>query len=259
MRGPNRLKAALTEGRVQRGIWLALGSPAVAELAGHAGFDWCLIDAEHGPNTLSTIQAQAMALEAAGCEAVVRVPVGEDWVIKGVLDLGLRSVMVPMVHDGPAAARAVAAMRYPPAGRRGLGAMFARASRYGQDAGYAARANAQICCIVQAESAAAVENIDAIAGTDGVDCVFIGPADLSADMGYPGEMHHPEVARAIAHLTDRTRAAGKAVGVIWGTVEEQAAALAGGVSFLGVGADATALTAALTGLSGGVTNFRENS
>lgn len=236
----NAFKAAIGSG-TQLGVWLTLASPAVAEMAGQAGYDWCLIDMEHAPNTLPLVQAQLQALAGTGAAPVVRVPVGEDWVLKQVLDLGAQSVIVPMVHDADAASRAVSAVRYPPLGHRGMGAALARAGGWGRTDDYLATADAQICLIVQAESAAALENIDAIAGTDGVDVVFVGPADLAIDLGHGGQPDHPIVQDAIRHIIARTHDAGKAAGIItFDTAQiQQYAGL--GVAMLGVGADSTTL------------------
>ncbi len=246
----NRLKSALAEGRVQHGLWLGLGSPTVAELAGGAGFDWCLIDAEHGPNTVPTILPQLQALAAQDCPAVVRVPTGEDWILKQILDLGCQTVLVPLVHGADEASAAAAAVRYPPQGVRGMGAALARASDYSRITDYVATANDQICLIVQAESRAAIEAIDDIAATDGVDGVFIGPADLSADMGYPGEPETPEVEEAIDHAIARITAAGKAAGIITFDPNRFAEYEGKGVTFLGVGGDTTILSSALQALKG---------
>lgn len=176
----NTLKTALERGDLQTGVWLTLAHPTVAEIAGHAGFDWCLIDAEHGPNTLQTIMPQLQALAGTPAQPVVRVPKNEDWILKQVLDLGVQTVVVPMVDTAEEAAAAAKAVRYPGAGThgpgsRGLGATLARASRYGQIGDYVENANAEICLFVQVESRQAAENIDAIAATPGVDGIFGRP------------------------------------------------------------------------------------
>lgn len=244
----NTLKTALLVGRVQHGLWLAGASPAVAELAGGVGFDWCLIDGEHGPNTVAQMLPQLQALAGTGTPAVVRVAAPEVWMVKQALDLGVQTVLVPMVDDAETAERMARAMRYPPDGIRGMGAVLARASRYGAIADYPHSANAQVCLMVQAESAAAVDDIDAIAATDGVDCVFVGPADLSADMGYPGQPDHPEVEAAIDHLIARTVAAGKIAGIITFDRGRFAEYAAKGVTFLGLGGDMVVLRTALEAL-----------
>lgn len=243
----NPLKSALSQGRLQRGLWLNLSSGLVAEMAGQAGFDWCLIDGEHGPWDPSAIRAQLMALEGTGTAPVVRVPTDADWILKQVLDLGVQSVLVPMVHSADQARAVVRGLRYPPDGVRGQGAMVARASGFGAIADYAETANDQICCLVQAESRAALDDLDAIAAVDGVDAVFIGPADLAADMGL--SIDAPDLRRAIAGAIPRIRAAGKAAGII--CPDADFAHYTGlGVTFLGMGSDAMLLQAALARLAG---------
>lgn len=246
----NTLKAALRAGKVQHGIWLTSGTSVLAELAGNAGFDWCLIDGEHGPNTLSEMLPQLQALAISGTAPVVRIAGAEAWMVKQVLDLGCQTILVPMVDDAETAARMARAMRYPPQGNRGMGAVLARASRFGSIADYPHSANAQMCLMVQAESASSVANIDAIAATDGVDGVFVGPADLSADMGYPGQPDHPQVEAAIDHLIARTVAAGKIAGIITFDQSRFVEYVQKGVTFLGVGGDLLILNTALRNLAG---------
>ncbi len=243
--GENRLKAALAAGEMQLGCWLNLGAGGAAELAGLAGFDWALIDGEHGPWDIAAIQDQLRALASVGQEAVVRVPVGEPWVIKQVLDIGATSVLVPMVDSAGAARRTVAACRYPPAGIRGMGAAVARASMYGHEADYTAFADRRICVMVQAESRAALDDLDAIAATEGVDVVFIGPADLSADMGHPGNPGAPEVRAAIEDAVGRIRAAGKVAGIFDYDRTSYRRYRELGVRFLAVAGDATLLRLAM--------------
>jgi len=233
----NALKAKLQEGVPQYGLWLNTASPVVAEMAGYTGFDWCLIDGEHGPMTLSEMTSQVQALASTPTETVVRIPEPAVWMVKQVLDLGVQTVVVPMVDDGEVAGEMGRAMRYPPHGVRGMGAAIARASRFGKIENYIAEADAEVCLLVQAESAAALANIDAIAAAEGVDGVFIGPADLSADMGHPGDPDHPEVLAAIDHMIDRILAAGKIAGILTFTPESSRAYAKKGATFVGVGAD----------------------
>lgn len=245
----NTLKSALLRAERQFGVWLTLANPTVAEIAGKSGFDWCLIDAEHGPNTLQTIAAQLQALAGTPAQPVVRVPMGEDWILKQVLDLGAQTIVVPMVHTAEQAAQVAAAVRYPGQGVRGMGAALARASDYGAIVDYVSNANDQIFLFVQIESVLAVENIDAIAATDGVDGIFVGPADLSADMGFVEQMDAPEVLAAIDHVYARTKAAGKFVGTVTFDVNDFEAQVDKGVDFLGLGADSMSLNLALKGLA----------
>jgi 4-hydroxy-2-oxoheptanedioate aldolase len=247
---PNALKIALNAGKTQHGIWLTSGSPVAAEIAGSARFDWCLIDGEHGPNTISNMLPQLQALAISGTPAVIRIASAEVWMVKQALDLGCQTVLVPMVDDAEKAEEMARAMRYPPFGNRGMGAVLARASGYGAIGDYAHAANAEVCLMVQAESAAAVSNIDAIAATEGVDGVFVGPADLSADMGYPGQPDHPDVEAAIDHLIARTVAAGKIPGIITFDENRFAEYAEKGVKFLGVGGDVFVLSTALRRLAG---------
>jgi len=244
----NTLKAALARGEMQSGLWLTLASPVAAELAGRVGFDWCLIDAEHGPNTLASIMAQVQALAGTEAQPVVRVPFGEDWILKQVLDLGVQTVVVPMVETPEQAERMAAAMRYPGAGVRGMGAVLARASGYGAIVDYVTSANDEICLFVQIESALAVRNAAAIAAVDGVDGLFVGAADLSADMGLIGQSGHPDVQAAIAEVYAATRAAGKFAGALSFDPADFAAMTDQGVRFLGLGGDTLALRHSLAGL-----------
>lgn len=239
------LKARLAAGEICLGLWLGLGSDASAELAGGIGFDWCLIDAEHGPNDLSRIESQLRALATTDTLAVVRVPAGEDWIIKQVLDLGAQTILVPLVNTGAEAQQVARAMRYPPDGHRGMGAALARASGFNAQTDYATTANADICCLVQVETVEAIENLDAIVEAEGVDGVFLGPADLSADMGYPGQLDHPKVDAVIDDALARIVAKGKAAGIITFDPSRIAKYKKMGVSFLGIGADVISLRNAL--------------
>lgn len=233
----NGLKAAMLAGSPQYGVWLNTGSHVLAEMAGHCGFDWCLIDGEHGPLTLSEMVPQLQALATTPTHAVVRVADPQAWMIKQVLDIGAQTVLVPMVDTGEQAAEMGRAMQYPPVGNRGMGAAIARASAFGNMTDYVQQAGDQLCLLVQAESAAALANIDAIAGAAGVDGVFIGPADLSADMGFPGEPDHPDVLAAIDHMIDRIHAAGKISGILTFAPDRSKYYAERGVGFVGIGAD----------------------
>lgn len=246
----NHLKTALGGSRCTMGIWLVLASPAVAEMASHSGLDWLMIDAEHGPNTLTTIGAQLQGASAGTASAVVRVRENDAALAKQMLDLGAQSLIFPMIHDAAGAAAAVAACRYPPHGIRGIGSSIARASLWGTRENYMDTAQDQICVIVQAESRAAVENIDAIAATDGVDCVFIGPADLAADMGHTNDPTHPEVEEAILHLTNRTIAAGKAPGFFCTTTDMGRKFVAAGGRMMAIGTDSRLLNSGIQSVLG---------
>ena len=181
----NPFKLAMREKRAQIGLWVGMADAYVAELLATAGFDWLLLDAEHGPNDIRSLLAQLQAIHGYASHPIVRVPVGDVALIKQVLDIGAQTVLVPMVDTPEQAALMARAMHYPqpddPDGVAGIRGMAgARGSRWGLYPRYVHEANAQACLLVQAESVLAMDNLDAIAATPGVDGVFIGPADLSA-------------------------------------------------------------------------------
>ena len=241
----NALKRALAQGDMQVGLWLNLGSGSATEVAGATGYDWCLIDGEHAPYDPTRILEQLRILAQFDTSSVVRVPIGEDWVIKQVMDLGAQSLLVPMVNTASQAQSIVAATQYAPRGVRGMGAGVARAALYGRVADYASNADDEMCLILQAETREAMENIGEIAAIEGVDAVFIGPADLSADMGHLGNPGHPEVKAAIEKGVAAIRAQGKAAGILHYDAANFAYYADLGVTFLGVGSEASLLRATL--------------
>lgn len=235
----NQLKADLKAGEVRTGLWLALANPTTAAIAAGAGYDWCLIDGEHGPNTIETALAQAQAIEGRGAACVARVTENRPDLIKQMLDIGVQTLLIPMVDSAEDARAAVSACRYPPEGTRGNGALLGRASEYGTIADYVPTANAQICILLQVETRKGLANLDEILAVEGVDGVFIGPADLSADMGFAGQPDAPEVAEAIEGAIPRIAAAGKAPGIVTFKADAMKRYVDLGVTFLGVGGDAT--------------------
>ena len=245
----NSLKAALLQDRVSVGLWLALRSGGIAEMAANAGFDWCLIDAEHGPNSDADILRQLQAMNGSSAAPVVRLPAGEDWMIKRALDLGAQSLMIPMVESVGQARALVRATRYPPVGIRGVGAGLTRASGYGATQDYLATADAEICLITQIETASAVARIPEIAAVDGVDVLFIGPSDLAADMGCLGRPDVPKVENRIRDALTAIRDAGKVAGVFTPNLAEAERYAGWGARFIGVGSDTRVLSTALTELA----------
>ncbi len=250
----NTFKQALAAGTPQIGLWAALASAYSTELLAGIGYDWLLIDGEHAPNdvrnTLAQLQAVASAQQAFGdarSHPIVRVPVGTGDVgvalIKQHLDIGAQTLLVPMIDTAEQAALVVKATRYAPAGIRGMGSALARASRWQAHARYVHEANDQICVLVQVETVEAMKNLDAIAATPGVDGVFIGPSDLSASMGQPGNAGHPDVQAVIADGVRRIRAAGKAPGILATSEAGAKQWLAVGALFVAVGADTMLLAA----------------
>ena len=174
---------------------------------------------------------------------------GDTALIKQYLDIGAQTLLVPMIDTAEQAALMVQAMRYAPAGIRGMGAALARASRYNQVDNYLAEADAQMCLLVQAETATAIANLPAIAATEGVDGVFFGPADLSASMGYPGQPGHPDVVRTMLDGIATVRAAGKAPGILMTDPAEARRYLDAGALFVAVGVDTLLLVSAAKALA----------
>jgi 4-hydroxy-2-oxoheptanedioate aldolase len=232
----NQLKRALAEGRPQIGLWSSLASHVSAEVIAHSGFDWVLIDMEHSPNELPLVLSQLQAMSDGTASLVVRPPWNDPVLFKRLLDIGVQTFVVPFVQTAEEAERAVAATRYPPAGVRGI-ATTTRASRFGRVRSYPMIANAEICVIVQIESAAAVANIEAIAAIDGADGLFIGPSDLAAALGHTGDNQHPEVRAVIEDAIARIRATGKFAGILAPVEADARHWLERGCLFVGVGSD----------------------
>lgn len=198
----------------QIGMWLALANSYSAEIAATVGFDWLLIDAEHAPNDLRSVLQQLQVIAAYPSQAVVR-PVSADVeVVKQLLDIGAQSLLIPMIETAQQAELMVKATRYPPEGIRGVGAALARASRWNSLPSYLHDADQQICLLLQVESKQGVAHLDEILAVEGVDGIFIGPADLSADMGHRGNPAHPDVQQVIESSIEKIRAAGKAAGIL---------------------------------------------
>jgi 4-hydroxy-2-oxoheptanedioate aldolase len=237
----NVFKSSLARGETQIGLWLTLADPYSAEICAGAGFDWVLIDGEHAPNDLRSVLGQLQAIAPYGTEAVVRPPVGEPHRIKQLLDIGVRSLLIPMIETAEQAAAMVSAVRYPPVGIRGVGSAIARASRWGRIGDYLDHAYDGICLLLQVESGAALENLDAILAVPGVDGIFVGPADLSASLGYLGAPDHPEVQAKILDAIARIRKAGKAAGILSSDESLSQSYIEAGCGFVAVGVDATLL------------------
>jgi 4-hydroxy-2-oxoheptanedioate aldolase len=232
----NPFKQALRLGLPQIGFWLGLANAYSAEICAGAGFDWLLIDCEHGPQSLPLVLAQLQAIDAAaGAHAVVRVPSDDPVALKQYLDLGARSVLVPMVDTAAQAEAVVRACRYPPLGVRGIGG--ARASRWGRHPNYLHEAADQTCVLVQAETRLALDNLAEISAVDGIDGVFVGPADLAASMGHPGDAGHPEVREAVSEAFRVILAGGWRPGVLTTAESRSLESRRAGAVFVAVGVD----------------------
>lgn len=244
----NPFKQALAEGRLQLGLWQALASPLTVELCAGAGFDWMLLDGEHGPNDPPSLLAQLQAIGGSRTQAVGRPPIGETWVIKQYLDIGFTTLLIPMVDTPEQAARIVAACRYPPDGTRGVGSGIVRASGFSRRSDYLQVANDEICVLVQIETREGLSNLEAIVNTDGVDGVFIGPADLSAALGHRGKPSHPEVQAEIERAFRVIDAAGKPAGILMADETLARRHIEQGFRFVAVGSDVGLMVKATDGL-----------
>jgi len=218
------------------GTWLLSGSTLLAEAAGYAGFDFGIIDMEHGPLDMAEAVQLLQAVASTRMVPMLRVPWNDTVAIKRVLDAGATTLVVPFVQSAAQAAAAVAATRYPPQGVRGMVGM-SRASRFGTQADYLVSANRGIALVVQIETEAAVAELPAIAAVDGVDAIFVGPADLSASMDLTGQLRHPRVIEAMVEIARRCRAIGKPVGSVGSDLEVLAQYRAAGYDFLAIDSD----------------------
>jgi len=254
----NVFKAAIAAGdRRQIGLWTGLGSTMVAEMVSTtSGFDWFVIDMEHFPTGLESVLVQLQASQHGAAEPIVRVPWNEPVVVKRVLDMGAQTVLFPYVQNRQEAEAAVASTRYPPQGIRGV-VSSQRMNNFGASSpGYYHDCAAQLCTIVQVETAEAVANIAEIGAVDGVDALFIGPSDLAASLGHLGNPGHPEVRAAIEAAFTAIRATGKAGGFLSANKADCEWVLGDlGASFCGVGSDYALLANQSRSLAAGYHDF----
>jgi 4-hydroxy-2-oxoheptanedioate aldolase len=230
-------KLELAGDRPQIGMWVQSASATCAEICAGCGLDWLLIDCEHAPNDVGTVLTQLQAAAAYPVSVVVRPPVGDPVVIKQLLDIGVRSLLVPMVDTAAQAEALVRAVRYPPRGVRGVGSGLARASQWNRDPDYLRGADEGITLLVQVESARGLDNLEAIAGVEGVDGVFFGPADLAASFGLLGQAEHPRVVEAVEAGIATVTSLGVPAGVNAFAEATARRYLAAGCRFVLVGAD----------------------
>jgi len=232
----NHFKAALKAKTPQIGLWASIPSNYTAEVIAGAGFDWVLLDTEHAPSDIETVVTQLQAVSAYPVTPVVRVPWNDMVTIKRYLDTGVQTILVPQVNTVEEAKNAVAYTRFPGAGLRGV-AGSTRATRFGRIKNYFRHAHEETCLLIQAESREALANIEAFAAIDGIDGIFIGPADLHASLGYLGERAHQDVMPIIDDAIARIETAGKAAGILTDNEENARRWLKCGATFVAVGAD----------------------
>jgi 2-keto-3-deoxy-L-rhamnonate aldolase RhmA len=218
------------------GTWIMSASPIVAEAVGCAGFDWAVIDMEHTPLDMMEVVHMLQAVAGTKMVPVVRIPWNDTVMVKRLLDAGAQTLLFPFVQNADEARRAVAATRYPPEGVRGMAGM-SRGSRFGTTPDYYHAANKQVGVIVQLETPAAVAQLEAIAAVEGVDAIFLGPADLSGAMGHVGNLMHPAVMDVMTQAAHRCKVLGKPVGTVGGTAEVVAQYRAAGYTFVAIASD----------------------
>jgi len=236
----NHFKRALREGRQQLGLWVTLSNAYSTEIVAGSGFDWLLLDTEHSPNDVITVLSQLQAAAPYPVMPVVRPAWNDTVLIKRYLDIGAQTLLIPQVQSADEAQQAVDAMRYAPRGVRGVGGAV-RATRFGRVADYMRLCEDELCLLVQVESQQALDNLELIAGVDGVDGVFIGPADLAASLGHPGNPGHPQVQQAVEDAIARIRACGKAPGVLTADEKLSQRYIELGTLFTAIGIDSTIL------------------
>ncbi|GIV35585.1 MAG: 2,4-dihydroxyhept-2-ene-1,7-dioic acid aldolase [Chitinophagales bacterium] len=205
------LKQKLKNNELTLGTWITIGHPSIVEILATAGFEWMVIDLEHSPVSIETAQTLFACIQANNMAALARVSKNEEVVIKRVMDAGADGVIVPMIKTREEAEQAVAYVKYPPVGRRGVG--LSRAQKYGigfQE--YVEWVNRESVVIAQIEHIQAVENLEAILSVEGIDGIIVGPYDLSASMGYPGQYHREDVKAALQRVIEVTRRMKKPLG-----------------------------------------------
>ena len=241
-----RLRRRLAAGETTVGTFLGTASPLAAEVCAAAGVDWLLLDLEHGAGGEEQVRSVVPAVAAYGVPTVVRVESVERIRLGRVLDLGAAGVMLPRLDTVEEVRAALRHLRYPPHGDRGV-ATYNRACRFGLDPGALDRADEEILGVVQVESVRAVRDVEAVAALDGVDVLFVGPRDLSSDLGVPGDLRAPAYLEALEQVQQAASRHGKACGLLVADGEAAARFAAEGWSFVAVGSDATVLATALSG------------
>jgi len=239
------------------GTFINLGSSITAEITAGSGFDWLLIDIEHGSADLESLMTQLQAIGGSSAVPLVRIASNEPARFKRVLDMGAGGVMIPYVSTAEEAKQAVASMRYPPRGVRGV-AKLNRGSGFGQNFDdYFANAHEQLVCVVQIETVEALDNIDEIAAVDGVDVLFIGPLDLSVNMGIPEQFTHERFLEARAKVVEAAKNAGKAAGILLLNTDMIADTLKAGFTCVAVGSDGGLVAAGMRQLAGAFSKHRK--
>lgn len=240
----NRIKEIFNSGQFSIGLWNGIADTYAAEICAGAGFDWVLIDAEHAPFSNREILHQLQAMSGFDTGVVVRPPSGNSVLLKQLLDIGVQNFLVPMVETKEQAEQIVRSLQYPPKGIRGVGSALARAAQWKRVEGYFDKADDNLCLIVQIESVKGLENLEAICSVDGIDGVFIGPADLAGSMGYLGQPMHEDVRKEVRNALRLIKSSGKVAGTLAVKKEVAEEYKNAGASFMGLGVDLVLLAKA---------------
>lgn len=238
------LRPRILAGDVVYGTWANLGSSLTTEILARAGFDWIVVDMEHGTGDFRELVHQLQAIEASPAVPLVRVAFNEPWLIKRTLDIGPSGLVIPLIGSAGQAAEAVKATRYPPEGIRGIASMSRPAVFGSEFAEYRARANDLLLTVIQIELQQAVEDIEAIAAVPGIDVLFIGPLDLTTSLGVPGTLGSETAQRALGRIERAAREHHKAMGILLPDVESAIEYRERGYQFIGVSSDAAFLNRA---------------
>jgi 2-dehydro-3-deoxyglucarate aldolase len=237
---PNQFRQDVIAGKRLIGCWCALGSLVATEILGLAGFDWLLLDSEHGPNDVLSLVPQLLALKGSRSAPVVRPQWNDGVVVKRLLDIGFFNFLFPYVQSADEARRAVASTRYPPEGTRGV-AVTHRSNQYGTVEHYQDLVNDNITVLVQIESRAAVEAVEEIAAVPGVDGLFIGPSDLAAGYAHRGDPKHEEVQAAMKRIFEAAASCGKPAGILAPIEADARRYMDMGATIVAVGSDVAVL------------------
>lgn len=238
MFGPMSVRKRLEANQVEFALFLELGSVAATEIAGHAGYDVLLLDHEHSPNDFVNALHCMNAARGTAAECWVRIPGNDQAYVKRILDCGADGIMCPMINSADEARQFVSYCRYAPLGIRGCAPTICRYNSYGYRRDeYSRRVNEDLAIMVQIETGEAVENAERIAGVEGVNIVFIGPADLSNSLGLPGQFNHPTVASAFQRAEEAIKRSGKVLGTMLMPGQDLATLIQRGYDFIITGAD----------------------
>ncbi|GAB3995103.1 4-hydroxy-2-oxoheptanedioate aldolase [Spirosoma daeguense] len=250
------LKKRLQQGETLNGCWLNLGSSLTAEIVGQAGFDWVLIDLEHGAGSEKDALYQLQALEHTGVGAIVRVESAESQRIHRVLDMGAEGIMCPKIRNQDDAQKVVNGLHYPPHGSRGVAKMV-RATNFAQNFNeYYEQSRETILGVVQIETVEVLNHLDAVARMDGVDVLFIGPADLSMELGIFGQFDHPRFKEALQETVNAAKRAGKATGILFFNPDDYQRYYDLGIQLIACGADGTFVAEGARNMAKKLNGFR---